>query len=215
MGFIIACDFDGTVTSSDTIIAIMQRFAPADSQAILTQILDRTLSVKEGVTSLFNLLDSRERQAIVEFVCKEVSIRPGFQALLDKAQEMNIPFYIISGGMHFFIDPILNGFTGIKDVYANHVDFSGEKMHVEWRYPCDDLCASGECGTCKPSIVRTLGNHQVIAIGDSVTDIRLAEVADILFTTDKLTDYAETEGISHLPFQTFYDIAEQLEEVVR
>lgn len=61
MGFIIACDFDGTVTSSDTIIAIMQRFAPADSRAILTQILDRTLSVKEGVTSLFNLLDSRER----------------------------------------------------------------------------------------------------------------------------------------------------------
>ncbi|TDL97943.1 2-hydroxy-3-keto-5-methylthiopentenyl-1-phosphate phosphatase [Macrococcus brunensis] len=215
MGYIIACDFDGTVTASDTIIAIMQRFAPTDSQATLSRILDRTLSIQEGVTTLFNLLDTSKRQAIVEFVRQEVSIRPGFQTLLDKAQELDIPFYIISGGMHFFIDPILSDFTGIEAVYANNVDFSGEKMLVEWRYPCDDVCASGECGTCKPSIVRTLGSHQVIAIGDSVTDIRLAEVADILFTTDKLTTYAEAEAIPHIPFQTFYDIVEQLEEVVR
>ncbi|GGB11623.1 HAD family hydrolase [Macrococcus hajekii] len=213
MGYIIACDFDGTVTSSDTIVAIMKRFAQQDSEAVLQGILDRRISIQQGVTTLFQILESSDKERIIDFVLSEVKIRPGFQQLLDTAKALDIPFYIISGGMHFFIDPIIAQFNGIKSVYANDVDFSSVHMQVEWRYPCDKLCESGQCGTCKPSIVRTLKDDRVIAIGDSITDIKLAEVADVLFTTDKLTSYAEDNDIPHIAFETFREIAERLKEV--
>ncbi|UTH02274.1 MtnX-like HAD-IB family phosphatase [Macrococcoides canis] len=214
MGYIIACDFDGTVTSTDTIAAIIEQFEPVHGNAIVERIMSREISIKTGVSELFNLLNSTDKDAVIQYALEEVAIRPGFQQLLDKAAEKHIPFYIISGGMHFFIDPILSQFHGIKEVFANEVDFTEDYMKVIWTHPCDIHC-DNDCGTCKPSIVRRIaGNRKVIAIGDSVTDILLAQEADILFTTDKLSEYAQTNNIDHQHFETFYDIEEQLEEVI-
>ncbi|TDM00866.1 MtnX-like HAD-IB family phosphatase [Macrococcus carouselicus] len=213
MGYIIACDFDGTVTAADTIVAIMQKFAPDKSEPILKKVLAQQISVQEGVTDLFQLLESAKKEAIIDYVLNEVELRPGFQQLLDTAERLDIPFYIISGGMHFFIEPILGQFNGIAAVYANEVDFQEHYMKVEWTHLCDEHCESGGCGTCKPSIVRQLSNEKVIAIGDSVTDIKLSQIADILFTTDKLSDYAYEQGIQHIPFETFDEVAEKLKEV--
>ncbi|RXK17265.1 MtnX-like HAD-IB family phosphatase [Macrococcus sp. DPC7161] len=214
MGYIIACDFDGTVTSRDTIVSIIKQFAPTEGMPIVERILNKELSIKAGVTQLFALLDSSLQPAIIQYVKASIELRPGFQTLLDEAKRLSIPFYIISGGMHFFIDPVLAQFKGIDGVYANEIDVSHEKMKVIWTHPCDEICKQQACGTCKPSIVRTLGNHQVVAIGDSITDIALANESDILFSTDKLTNYAKEQQIEHYHFETFYDIAKQLESVV-
>ncbi|QYA42241.1 MtnX-like HAD-IB family phosphatase [Macrococcoides bohemicum] len=213
MGYIIACDFDGTVTATDTIIAIIKKFAPIEGQPITDQILNQEISIQQGVSELFKLLPSEKKEDIIQFVLEEVNLRTGFQKLLDEAQTLNIPFYIISGGMHFFIDPILEKFNGIKQVFANTVDFAGDYMEVIWNHPCDNLC-TGDCGTCKPSIVRQLvKDDEVIAIGDSVTDLKLLSIADIAFTTSKLTIFAREKGIAHHHFETFDDI--KLSEVIK
>jgi len=214
MGYIIACDFDGTVTQTDTIIAIIKRFAHDEGNEIIRNILSQTCSIQEGVSALFNLLNSNDREAIIQFVLDEISIRPGFQHLLNFARKEHIPFYIISGGMHFFIDPILKQFTGVTETFANEVDFSAERMKVIWTHTCDEHCTNN-CGTCKPSIVRSIAHgNKVIAIGDSVTDILLAQQAHIVFATDKLSLYATENNLQHYNFDTFYDVVNTLEEVV-
>lgn len=212
MGYIIACDFDGTVTATDTIVAIIKHFAADKGTPIVEKILNQEISIQQGVTELFRLLPSGKKEEIIKFALEEVKLRPGFQSLLDEAQRLDIPFYIVSGGMHFFIDPILEQFDGITQVFANDVDFSGNTMEVIWTHPCDAQC-SGDCGTCKPSIVRQLvTDEKVIAIGDSVTDLKLLELADIAFTTSKLTTFAEDKGIPHHHFDDFTDI--HLSEVI-
>lgn len=214
MGYIIACDFDGTVTNTDTIAAIIEQFEPVHGNAIVERIISQEISIKTGVSELFNLLRSTDKDTVIQYAIEEVAIRPGFQQLLDKAAEKRIPFYIISGGMHFFIDPILSQFHGLKEVFANEIDFTEEYMKVIWTHPCDIYC-DNDCGTCKPSIVRLIaGNRKVIAIGDSVTDILLAQEADILFTTGKLSDYAQANNIDYHHFETFYDVGHRLEEVI-
>ncbi|WP_414054734.1 MtnX-like HAD-IB family phosphatase [Macrococcus equi] len=213
MGYIIACDFDGTVTATDTIVAIIKHFANDAGTPIINNILSQKISIQQGVTELFRLLPSDKKNEVIQFALESVDLRPGFQRLLNEAQRLSIPFYIISGGMHFFIDPILKKFDGIHEVFANEVDFSGDTMEVKWIHPCDADC-TGNCGTCKPSIVRQLVKDQkVIAIGDSVTDLKLLELADIAFTTAKLTDFARDKGISHHHFDTFNDI--KLSEVIQ
>ncbi|MGK0554755.1 MtnX-like HAD-IB family phosphatase [Macrococcus capreoli] len=212
MGYIIACDFDGTVTATDTIVAIIKRFAPENGTPIVKQILNQEISIQHGVTELFRLLPCDKKDEVIQFALEEVKLRPGFQKLLDDARVLKIPFYIISGGMHFFIDPILKQFNGITQAFANEVDFSGRTMEVIWTHPCDAQC-TGQCGTCKPSIVRQLvTDERVIAIGDSVTDLKLLAIADVAFTTSKLTQFAREKGIDHHHFETFDDI--NLSEVI-
>ncbi|UTH14143.1 MtnX-like HAD-IB family phosphatase [Macrococcus equipercicus] len=217
MGFIICCDFDGTVTTKDTIVSIMKRFVPDESAPIIRQILADDISVQEGVTRLFALIPTALKEDIIDYAVNEIPVRQGFQELLDFARAEDIPFYIVSGGMHFFIDPILSRFRGVTEVFANDVDMSGDYMAVNWSHPCDEACDSQACGTCKPSILRAV-NHEasdVIVIGDSLTDRLAAHEAALLFTTDKLTDYAEAHDLAFYPFETFDDITIQLKEVMK
>jgi 2-hydroxy-3-keto-5-methylthiopentenyl-1-phosphate phosphatase len=55
----------------------------------------------------------------------------------------------------------------------------------------------------------------VIAIGDSVTDLEMAKVADKVLARDYLADTCNELGIPHIPFETFHDCIEALKEGVR
>ena len=52
----IFCDFDGTITNSDNIIAIMKQFAPPEWESIKDDVLAQRVSIQEGVGQMFALL---------------------------------------------------------------------------------------------------------------------------------------------------------------
>ncbi len=59
---VIYCDFDGTITDSDNIIAIMKEFAPPNWEVVKDQILSREISISEGVGKLFAELSSEKKR---------------------------------------------------------------------------------------------------------------------------------------------------------
>lgn len=208
---VIFCDFDGTVTEKDNIIAIMNRFGPEGWDELKEGVLNRTISIREGVGKMFSLLPVTLKEEIIEFAVENARIRPGFQEFLDFAKEEGIPVYIVSGGIDFFIDPIINQFGPIAGIYCNGSDFSKETIKIEWPNSCDDQC-SNDCGCCKPSIMRKIeqsGTYKIV-IGDSVTDLEAAKQADFVLARDYLKDKCEEWGITHTPFETFYDCIEAL-----
>lgn len=88
---VIFCDFDGTITKNDNIIAIMKEFAPPEWNEIKEQILSERISIREGVGKLFRLLPSSSKRQLTEFILADAQIAKGLMSLLilQRNKELN------------------------------------------------------------------------------------------------------------------------------
>lgn len=209
---VIFCDFDGTITVKDNIMAIMRKFAPPEWEPLAQQILGQEISIREGVGQLFALLPSTLEQDITDFALEQAEIRPGFERFLEHVKRERLLLNVVSGGIDFFLDPILAPFQ-LEDVkiYRNESDFSGERIKILWPYPCDAEC-NVDCGLCKTSIIRSYPSEQYfkIVIGDSITDLAGAKIADIVFARGLLLEKCKELGLRYYAYETFDDILQVL-----
>lgn len=212
---VLFCDFDGTITEKDNIVAIVRKFAPPEWEALTKQILSQKISVQEGVGKLFQLLPSSLREEIIDFIVSEASIRPGFADFVRFCREEGIEWLVTSGGIDFFVDPILAPFD-LKDVpiYCNGSDFSGDKITITWPHSCDDHCSNG-CGMCKTTIIRRYdpADYYRVVIGDSITDLAGAKIADFVIARSFLAQRAEELNLPHRTFATFHDVIPILQDL--
>ncbi|WP_282019568.1 2-hydroxy-3-keto-5-methylthiopentenyl-1-phosphate phosphatase [Planomicrobium okeanokoites] len=207
---IIFCDFDGTITINDNLIAIMKHFNPPGWEPIKDEILAQTISIREGVKKMFSLLPSSKKNKVIEYVLEQAEIREGFADFVAYTREHNIPLYIVSGGIDFFVYPLLETFGPFEGIYCNEADFSEDAIQINFPHGCDDECASQGCGCCKPSIIRKLlaDGATSIVIGDSITDLQAAKYADLVIARDFLIEKCEELNIPYEPFENFGDVTE-------
>lgn len=210
----IFCDFDGTITNSDNIIAIMKKFAPSEWKAIKDDVLAERVSIQEGVGKMFSLLPISLKEEIVSFILSTSEIRTGFEQFVHYTKEKDIPLYIVSGGIDFFVEPMLDGKIDKKNLYCNGSDFLGQTIKITWPHTCDSHCENG-CGCCKPSIMRNLVDDKdfIIVIGDSITDLQAAKMADCVLARDFLLQKCKELHLPHRPFETFHDVIEHINEL--
>ncbi|MDM5189743.1 2-hydroxy-3-keto-5-methylthiopentenyl-1-phosphate phosphatase [Bacillus sp. DX4.1] len=215
MSIRIFCDFDGTITNNDNIVAIMEKFAPPEAETIKQKILSQEISIQEGVGQLFSLLPSNLRDDITTFIKETAVIRAGFQEFVQFVQTNHISFHIISGGMDFFIHPLLEGLIAPNHIYCNTTDFSGETIKVNWPHPCDEHCKN-KCGLCKSTLIHQLGSQGDfnIVIGDSITDLQAAKLANKVFARDFLTTKCKEHHIPYTYFETFYDVQTEVQQLL-
>ena len=211
---IIFCDFDGTITKSDNIISIMKQFAPPEWEKVKDDILSQKVSIQEGVTTLFSLLPSSKQKEITDFILQKAEIREGFANFISFVKESGIELYIVSGGIDFFVLPLLKEFVEEELVFCNESDFTGEKIKIIWPHSCDKNCKNN-CGCCKPSLMRKLAKvgDMTIVIGDSITDLQAAKIADKVVARDYLKEKCRELNIQFEPFDTFYDVIEILKRI--
>lgn len=211
---VIFCDFDGTITITDNIVAIMKHFKPEGYEPIMEDTINQRISLREGVGAMFALMPSDLKEKIVEFVLSYAGIREGFQDLLNYLDQSDIEFNVTSGGMDFFIDPLLKPFGIPEDhIYCNHADFTGEHIKITWPNPCQPPCENG-CGMCKTTVMRRYPEESYyrILIGDSLTDFEGAKIADLVYSRSWLTTKCEELGVAHVPYETFHDILNDLRQ---
>lgn len=210
---VIFCDFDGTVTSRDNLIAIMKKFDPPGWSPIKDQILDQRISIREGVQQMFALLPSSAKQQIINYALEQAEIREGFADFVAYTKRHGIPLYIVSGGIDFFVYPLLEPYGPFAGIYCNEADFSNDTIHIHFPHGCDKHCDSQGCGCCKPSVMRRLMSEQStsIVIGDSITDLQAAKQADLVIARDFLIDKCEELGIAYEAFESFHDVTDILD----
>ncbi|AYJ89831.1 2-hydroxy-3-keto-5-methylthiopentenyl-1-phosphate phosphatase [Bacillus safensis] len=211
---IVCCDFDGTITKNDNIIRIMKQFAPSEWTKLKDGVLSKEITIQEGVGQMFQLLTSDQKDAIQSFILEDTEIREGFKQFVDEVKKADIPFYVLSGGMDFFVYPILEGIVDRDDIYCNHASFGEDHIQIEWPHACDTQCQNG-CGCCKPSIIRKLTREDdfIIMIGDSVTDVEAAKHADLTFARDYLLNECQELGLVHKEYETFIDLHAQFVQI--
>ncbi|HSJ38210.1 MAG TPA: 2-hydroxy-3-keto-5-methylthiopentenyl-1-phosphate phosphatase [Planococcus sp. (in: firmicutes)] len=207
---VIFCDFDGTITNNDNIIAIMKKFDPPGWLPIKDAIMGQEISIREGVSKMFALLPASSKEEIIEYVLEQAEIRDGFSEFVAYARKNDIPLYIVSGGIDFFVHPLLEPYGPFAGVYCNESDFSGDTIRILFPHGCDEQCTSQGCGCCKPSIIRELlteGTSSVV-IGDSITDLEAAKQADLVIARDFLIQKCDELQIPYEPFDNFQDVTE-------
>jgi len=213
---VIFSDFDGTITERDVIVMIMEKFAPPEWIEIKNKILyERSITLKDGVEYLFKLIDSNRREEIISFVKKEAKIRKGFDELLDFCEKENIEFNVVSGGLDFFINAVLEDYLNRVKIYCNEGNFSSKKIGIDYKYLPKSCYLCGECGCCKIEIIQWYPKDRFerILIGDSLTDLAASKICDMVFARGDLIKYLEQEKISYIPFEDFYEVKEKLKPV--
>lgn len=213
---IIFSDFDGTITNHDVIMMIMKRFAPPEWEKIKDDILyKRTINLKDGVEKLFNLIESSKKEEILNYIKKEVEIRDGFEDFIEYCEMSDLEFNVVSGGLDFMVETVLEKYKNRMKFHCNKGNFNTEKITVSYSYLPENCKVCGTCGCCKIEVIDKYPkeNYQRIVIGDSLTDLEVSKVADLVFARADLIKYLDQEGFPYVPFETFYDIKEHLEKI--
>ncbi len=207
-------DFDGTLVEPNVAILLVGEFCP-DGKRLAHEVDELlhsgTITLREAWRRQVELLRAEQIPAMVDWSVKNIPFRQGSRELLDLLRRHAVPTSIVSGGLDFYIGPILKHAGIDLPVFCDGVQtVNGGTLEVVHPYG-HSTCRL--CGICKAQIVRNSeGNHTRTAFaGDGSTDRYAAEVADIVFARRRLKSYCDRAAIPYYPFETFEPVVEQLE----
>jgi 2-hydroxy-3-keto-5-methylthiopentenyl-1-phosphate phosphatase len=201
---IVFCDFDGTITISETFVAMVSRFAPTVSALVLPEIYAKRVTLRQGVRQMLESIPSASYPEIVEFT-RSQPIRAGFGEFLDFLKTEQIPIVIVSGGLQGMVEAVLEPFIDkIDAIHAIDLDISGDYLQVKSQYE------GGTEMVAKAEIMKQYGANESIAIGDSITDWQMAMAATIVFARPPLTDYLDVQQKSYLVWDDFLEIRDAI-----
>jgi 2-hydroxy-3-keto-5-methylthiopentenyl-1-phosphate phosphatase len=204
---IIFCDFDGTITVSETFVAVLKHFSPQLSAELIPEMYAQRLTLREGVKRILESIPSSRYPEILEFTRKQ-PIRSGFTELLDFLDTQKVPLVVISGGLRGMVEVVLDQLLPrIHAIHAVDIDTKGEYLQVNSEF---------EGGTelvAKVQVMEKYPADEKIAIGDSITDLNMALATPIVFARDRLAYYLENNQKSYILWQDFFDVRDTLAQL--
>jgi 2,3-diketo-5-methylthio-1-phosphopentane phosphatase len=208
----IFCDFDGTISSTDTSNLIFARFAGPAWEAIEARWVAGEIDAVTCMTQQVELIDAPLCE--IEALLDRVELRDGFVAFLEWSRNRANPFTIVSDGVDHFIRHILKRHA-IDDVtiIANRLVAAG---HDRWtlQHPWRQSNCAGGSGVCKCAIVdASYDDRTTIFIGDGRSDFCVATRPDMLFATGRLERFCDERTIPFRSFDSFADIQAVLENL--
>jgi 2-hydroxy-3-keto-5-methylthiopentenyl-1-phosphate phosphatase len=201
---VVFCDFDGTITAQETFVAILKQFTPELAADLIPKMYRLELTLREGVLHMLEAMPSSAYTEILEFAASQ-PLRSGLLELLDFLQVQAVPFVVITGGLKGMVEAAIPEF--LPKIYAVHgadIDTTGACFKVT-------SPALGETElVSKVDIMKRYPAEQTIAIGDSVTDLKMAMAADVVFARDRLAEYLSDRNVAYHPWEDFHDIQKTL-----
>ncbi|MGH8979458.1 MAG: hypothetical protein ACRDWE_00350, partial [Acidimicrobiales bacterium] len=162
-------DFDGTITTADTGVHLLDRLAPARWKRIEREYKSGRIGSRECMERQWALLATD--RAAIEATVREV--------------------------------PILT--NGI-DWETNTVTFT----------PSSGLCPCSQCGTCKRTPLQRANARgmRIVLVGDGTSDVRAAEIADLVFAKAELARWCEASGVRFTRWSNLADVRALLANVL-
>jgi len=211
----VQCDFDGTITEEDVSFLLLDTFADGDWRHLLEDYYKAGRMPVGTFNKMVFAMVKADRQTMTDFVLNsgKVKIRPGFNELLAYCSRKGIKFSIVSNGLNFYIEAILEdmGIDGIE-VFAAQNQFSPEGMRVRYVGPDGDEMEAG----FKEAYTGLLGKrgYNVVYVGNGISDIYPARQASHVFATGDLLERCRKEGLECLPFNDLNDVVRDLESLL-
>jgi 2-hydroxy-3-keto-5-methylthiopentenyl-1-phosphate phosphatase len=204
---IVFCDFDGTITATETFVAVLKKFAPEPAGELIPQMYSLKLTLREGVRRILESIPSSRLPEIIEFT-RTQPIRPGLPEFLDFLDSQQIPFVVVSGGLRLMVEAALEKLGRTQAIHAIDVDASGSYLRVLSAYEGETELVD------KVKVMELYPADEKIAIGDSVTDLNMGLTAPIVFARDRLAQYLDERNKQYTLWNDFFDVRDSLGAVI-
>jgi len=213
----IFCDFDGTVVKNDIWNHSLGKFIKEKDKfsEIGKDFASCRITGRECIKSELSLVEDFSFEKFDELL-EEEELDDKFFDFLNFCKEKEYEFIIISEGLDYYINFILNKFGIDVKHYCNHlVSEKNDKgfLDLSCEFPYDDE----NCNVCGMSKRNVLMNHTnefenevSVLIGDGVSDYCASNYADVVFAKKHLASYCWKNNITYFEFKTFDDIKKKL-----
>jgi 2,3-diketo-5-methylthio-1-phosphopentane phosphatase len=205
-GLSVFLDFDGTITTVDTGVHMLNELAAGHWEGIEEQYKSGRLGSRETIVRQWDLLP-RDRR-LIEQVVASVPLDPGFEPLVSHLTAGRAEVTILSDGYGFRAEEVGRR-LGIP-VITNAIDWNRHEV----LFPNADLsCTCSGCGTCKRAPIKTAKGRGrlTILVGDGASDAKAAEVTDVVFAKEELAASCRAMSIEYRPFASLADILAALQ----
>jgi HAD superfamily phosphoserine phosphatase-like hydrolase len=192
-------DWDGTVTERDTLALVTEWFGDASTYRRNGELMGRSLTHDQALASSFATVRASLPE-VVDRLLRNVRIRPGFRALVERHRPL-----VISSGFHELIEPFLAREGVNVELLANRLDACPEGWQIRFR----DRAVCTACGEpCKRS---ALPPGDVAYAGDGYSDRCAALAATRVFATGALAEWLHERDVAFERFEDFYDVLAALD----
>ena len=206
-------DFDDTAAAQNVAELLLHEFAHPSWTDVRERFRAGELTLKDYQEEAF-LLTTADKISMQSYVRSNANFRPHFAELSAFCRAHSIPMCIISQGLDFYIQALLDG-CGQSDmpVYAVATDFDGQGRVSGYRYDFAYPDAP-HLGNSKALIVRRFREqgHHVFFMGDGRSDFEAGEVADTVFAHRQMAAMCDEAGIEFAPFTDFGPVLEALQQ---
>lgn len=202
-GWIVQCDFDGTISLEDVTDTLLQRFGRPGWQALEEAWKRGDIGSREcmkGQVALFHM-----DLAALDAHLDGLAIDPHFPAFVRAAQRRGIAVQVVSDGIDYAIRRILRHHDlGDLPVFANHLAPNGAcSWQLQSPY-ASTACmrASGNC-KCERLAAQKNRHSKVLFVGDGASDFCVAAKADFVLAKAHLIKHCATHSLPYAPFADF------------
>lgn len=195
-------DFDGTITEEDVLQQMSRHFGdPGVVLEVEDALRKGRITLQEEITREFAPVRAPIDEAVA-WVLERSRLRPGLPELVAFARGRGWKVRVLSSGFAETIAPVLASVgLGDLEIVANSVDARPDGWRVRWR----DTAVCAVCGEpCKRASLPA--DHEIVYVGDGISDRCAALSADRVFATRGLARYLDDVGERYERFDTLLDV---------
>jgi 2,3-diketo-5-methylthio-1-phosphopentane phosphatase len=200
MQFSVSCDFDGTITRTDTVNALLSQFAEPQWLDIEEDWCAGKFGSRECLAAQTKLLRI-EPKALDAFI-DAVEVDPDVKGFFDDCLKLNLPVSVVSDGYDWIVRRVLGriGVRGVPVVANRLVHTGGDRWAALFPHTAQN-CGSGVCKCAAAN-----AQAQMVHIGDGRSDMCVSDLADIVFAKGHLLQSRLERGLDSVGFETFSEI---------
>jgi 2-hydroxy-3-keto-5-methylthiopentenyl-1-phosphate phosphatase len=211
MPMLIQCDFDGTITVEDMGFYLLDTFAKGDWRQWLEQYHSGQITVGEFNSRAFATLRA-PKEELLAAIRSETRLRDGFVELVDYCQRKGFRLAIVSNGVDFYINAVLND-AGLGNVEAHAATsrFHPGGLTVQYIGP-DGTPIDNDFKAAYTRLFLEQG-YEVVYVGNGPSDANPASLSHHIFARDGLLKHFKERNLPCQPFTDMHDVIKGLESL--
>ncbi|MBM3941850.1 MAG: HAD-IB family phosphatase [SAR202 cluster bacterium] len=204
-------DFDDTAAVQNVAEMLLEQFGDPAWKQVRQRFRGGEISLMEYQEIAFRQIRA-DRITMQEYVKASACLRPHFGALWEHCQAQGIPLAVVSQGLDFYIQALLDkeGFPQVP-VYSVNTRFTSQGITYQYRHAHPGQERLGNSKGLVVDSYRRRGRY-VIYIGDGRSDFEAAERADMVFAHKVLAEECTRKQIPFRPFGDFGDVLAAVKE---
>jgi 2,3-diketo-5-methylthio-1-phosphopentane phosphatase len=194
-------DFDGTISTGDVGVHLLERFGANGWRAIDADYDAGEIGSRVCLLDEWDLLP--HDADVLRAVAAEVPLDPDLDGLVAGLRAAGAEVSIVSDGFGFYATERC-AHLGIP-VLTNAVDWSSGRLE----FPNEDrCCACSSCGTCKQAPIKEARHRgrSTVMVGDGTSDRKAALLADVVFAKGALARWCRANAVPFGPFETLSEV---------